>query len=122
MELTKFDRASVKELRGAIKDALASVEASYGITFEFNTIRFSDRDFSTRLQARVGSDVKDHAKADWDATCGLFGLKPEDFGRTFTYAGNTYKVAGIKPRSKKYPIIAENAAGTRYKMPTDVLN
>lgn len=119
--MNKFDRATLRMLRPDIEEALKGVGEKHGITFTFNNIRFSDDMFSTRLEARVGENSDDHAKADWDKNCWRFGLKPEDFGKTFSYAGTSYKIVGIKPRSRKFPVIAENLAGKKYKMPVEAI-
>lgn len=41
-------------------------------------------------------------------SCFVFGLKPEHYGAEFTTNGTTYKIVGLKPRSPKYPILAED--------------
>jgi len=109
----------LKQVRQDIKDALASVEDKHGIVFDFNNISYGDDHFSLRLKANVGSDVSEIAKKDWNKYAVLFGLTEDDFGATFKYGGETYKIVGIKPRSKKYPLIVENEKGKKYKMPVD---
>jgi hypothetical protein len=119
-KVTTFTRPVVKNLREAIKNALSNVEAEYDITLDFNSISFRDDQFSTRLVARVGGDTSEHAKKDWDANCALFGFKPEDFGKTCIIQGQKFTISGIKPRSRKYPILGTDVNGKTYKLPTTI--
>lgn len=34
-----------------------------------------------------------------------FGLRADDFGRTFTFRSRTYKIVGCAPKSFKFPIL-----------------
>jgi hypothetical protein len=43
-----------------------------------------------------------------------YGLAPEDLGREFSDGNRTYKIVGLKPRSTRYPVIAESG-NKRYK-------
>lgn len=54
-------------------------------------------------------------KASW------LSIDKADFHRTFSFQGNDYSLVDIAPRSRKYPLIAENNKGTRYKFPVSVL-
>lgn len=45
----------------------------------------------------------------------LYGLKEEDFGKSFKSNGHTYKIVGLKTKSGKYPVIAEREDGKKFK-------
>ena len=119
--IQKFDRNNLATLRNDIDEALRSVGEQHGITFTFNSIRYSDNMFSTRLEARVGEDSTEHARNDWNKNYWKIGLQKEDFGKTFVYGGQSYTVVGIKPRSSKFPVIAERSDGKKFKMPVEVI-
>ena len=40
--------------------------------------------------------------------CSMYGLQEEDLGRTFRSKSKTFKIAGINPRSRQYPIIIQD--------------
>jgi hypothetical protein len=60
-------------------------------------------------------------KREWDLHCRNFGLKPEHFGTTFRSGRAIFRIAELKPNSYKYPIIAVNERGARYKFPASVI-
>ncbi len=48
----------------------------------------------------------------------LFGLKPEHLGTQFTWQSSRFQLAGLAPRSAKYPLLATKLAdGKMYKLP-----
>lgn len=120
--ITKFDRKNLRNLRADLENAVSAVAEKYGIALDFGSGRFSDFRYSVKLTCLIGSDGStDHAKISWDLNCRMFGLKPEDFGRTFKQGSTRFTICGIKPKSRRYPIIAANDNGTEYKFPTSVL-
>jgi hypothetical protein len=44
-----------------------------------------------------------------------YGLKGEDFGKSFKSNGHTYKICGLKTKSGKYPVLAEREDGRKFK-------
>ena len=115
-QIKTFSRPVVTELRGAIKAALKTVSEEYGISLDFNNISYCEDKFTTKLEARIGGNSNEHAKADWDKHCIMFDLSPDAFGKQFEYAGSTYTIIGIKPRSSKYPVLATRVnSNKKYK-------
>jgi hypothetical protein len=45
----------------------------------------------------------------------LLGLEPDDLGKEFTFRGQLYTICGLKPKSRKYPVIARSDNGKDYK-------
>jgi hypothetical protein len=45
----------------------------------------------------------------------LFGFEPDDLGKEFSFQGQSYTICGLKPKSRKYPVIAQSAGGKNYK-------
>lgn len=120
--VTKFDRKNLRNIRADLENAVKDVAEKYGIALDFGGGRFSDYRYSLKLTCLIGSDGStDHAKINWNRHCRMFGLTPEDFGRTFTDRGTKFTICGIKPKGKTYPIIARNDRGTEYKFPLSVL-
>jgi len=121
-KIERFDRPTAKKMREAINTELASLEEYFGVTVNLGNIRYSDDSLSVKLELRVGGDPEEHARKDWEKNCAFYGFKAEDFGREFTYALDTYKVVGINPRSRKFPLVAERVKnGKQYKMPVSVV-
>lgn len=118
-------RNDLKEIREDINKALAEVGEKHGIQFEFNNIRFDSNSFRTTLKAyEVGENADDDAAArvKFEKHAHKFGLNKSDFGSKFGFRGKTYKVCGIKPKARKYPVVAElESTGKRYAFPAETI-
>jgi len=78
-----------------------------------------DRQSSVTFKLEIsekGENGEEPAEMEFRQWCNLFGLKPEDYGATFTYGGKTFKLVEICPTRPKYPFVGENAQGKRYKL------
>ncbi len=118
-----FDAANVRELRNEIKEALTAVCVRHGLLLEAEAGRFTSGKFECSFAIRVPHEhVVEGDRADFALHAHLFGLTAEDFGKTFKSSqGESFVLAGLKPRNRKYPIIGKDAAGQRYKFPSEVL-
>lgn len=45
-----------------------------------------------------------------------------ELGDEFKYDGKTYTIVGLKPRSKRYPILAKCSDGKTYKLTVELVN
>jgi len=119
-KITQFDRPNCRLARAAAKRALAVLEDELGVSVDLGHGSFSQDEFTVKLRLVVtgGEDV---AQRDWNQYCRSFGLKPEQFGTTFESRGTTFTVCGIKPLATRFPVIAINANGTKYKFPANML-
>lgn len=115
-QIEKFDRATLRQLREKLDSAVADVLEEMGLSGEIGNIRFSETHFTAKLEVGIGNPAN-VAYQQFEDHAWKFGLTGDHFGKTFTYAGEQFTVCGIKPKSKKYPIIAKNARGTEYKFP-----
>ena len=43
-----------------------------------------------------------------------YGLTADDYGRKFKNGKGTFILVGIKPRSRKNPLVIQNEEGTKY--------
>ena len=118
-----FDAANVRELRNEIMEALTAVGARHGLLVEAEGGRFTSGNFECSFGFRVPHEhVVEGDRAEFALHAHLFGLTAEDFGKTFTSSrGESFVLAGLKPRNSKYPIIGKDVAGQRYKFPSEVL-
>lgn len=114
--MTKSDARAIHE---EVNAAMAVIAEKRGLVFRKANARFGSDSFGTKVEfAEVnGSGAATAEELDWKRSAHLFGLDPLFLGMTFTdYSGRTFKVVGLKPRSKKYPVLAENVAtGKRFK-------
>lgn len=118
MAIERFDKSNLKNIRSLLERTLASALQKHGLTASLGNITFSPTDFRVTLSVATGSG-DDVLKRNWDKYCRLYGFEPEDFGKTFVQGLNKYTICDIKPKSRKYPIIAKREDGSRYKFSTN---
>jgi len=118
-----FDREAVRSIRAAIEAACESVGKAYGATITVGAGGYTTDNIRFKLEvAAVGKDGQAQTSEvqQFKLYAHMFGLNPEDLGRTFTYGGNQYKLVGLAPRRPKFPFLAENRAGKRYKFGQEI--
>jgi hypothetical protein len=126
--ISSFDSNNLKQLRTEIDAALKTVQQKYGVRLSIGTISYDGVKATSRLtmiavgDPTTAADPKAtmlaKAQSDFNKYASSFGLKPEQYGATFKYGRDTYKLAGLKPGSPKYSILATNVSnGTTYKLP-----
>jgi len=120
-KMTSFTNPNLDLLRTEMDAALKAIGDKYGITMDTGNIRYDvDRtNFNTSIKVRLGdggvADVAANNRREWDKYAPRFGLKSTDFGKTFVSNGQTFTLSGVKPRGKKYNVLAKNPAGKCYK-------
>lgn len=115
-----FDRKKIREINAEIEKSFSVIEKNYGIKLELGNTRFSSTEFTTKVVAKVSStgDAKMVEKEDFERKAPLIGLTASDYGRVISYAGKKFRITGIAPNRRKYPIIATNITnGKTYKLP-----
>ena len=115
-------REQVRNIAAEMDMALKAVAAKYKMTVKMGTRHFNDMSFSFRVEAQV-EEVKTSSgsvspeEANFKRYAGLFGLSPDDWGKSFTdFSGRSFTICGLKQRNHKYPILA-SLGGKRYKFP-----
>jgi hypothetical protein len=121
-----FTKHQVKQIREAVREALAKLEDELSVRFTENgTVHFTSQHFVLKVEcdfedAYTTLQTKD--ELDWNRLCYRYGLSPEDRGKIITMNDKKFKLIGIKSVNKKYPIIGSGPGGRRTKMPAkDVL-
>lgn len=115
MEIKEINKETLRIVRGKLEEVLGGMDLP--IRFTVGGIRFSDANFTVKLEAAliVDGEVKSKEAAEFEQYAGLVGLKPEDLGRQFKANGKMYTISGLKMTNHKYPIIATNRYGQPYK-------
>lgn len=127
-----FDPQNLKNVRADIDSALLAIKQKYGITIQLGNISYSPDKATSRLtmiavgDAAAATDPRQaalaKAQAEFKRSASSFGLKPEQFGATFTFGRDTYKLAGLKPRSPKRPVLGTSLRdGKTYVFPESAI-
>tara|TARA_R110000824_G_C14928461_1_gene648479 strand:- start:131 stop:538 length:408 start_codon:yes stop_codon:yes gene_type:complete len=116
--ITKLDRTSVNLIADEAGEALKAVAEKYNLilkpgrgTYDPSAGTFTPKfTFVCETEDGVPADFARHAKS--------YGLTVEDYGREFTTYAGTYRLTGINPRRRKYPISGTCVrTGKGYKFP-----
>jgi hypothetical protein len=121
MKVASFQKTDVRAISDDAEAALKEVAAKYGLAVSVGTRRYSAKDMRFKVEmVVVEEDESGEAETPealaFKRKAHLYGMTPEMLGKVFkTYKGY-YKITGLKPRNKKYPVLAENPlTGTTYK-------
>lgn len=106
--LTKLGKPECREISHQALVALETLENELGLKIERVGNGTFDPDSYFEFKLRFTLAGADPGKKDFDRYADLFGLKPEDYGRTFVTRGETYQITGISPNRPKYPINAKS--------------
>lgn len=118
-----FDKSNLRDLRDDMSAALLQVAQKHNILIIVGNARFEPSTATFKLELATkpndGSAVpQTKANIDFKRYCGSFGLKPEHLGSPITHGGVQYKLAGLKPRAPKRPIVVVSMKdGKTYILP-----
>ena len=115
--INEFNRNNLDIMRTSINSKLAELESDFNIKIELGRISYGDNNFTSKVNCNLIKDgqVVETIATDFDRYKDAWGLE-FSLGTTFISNNSTYKVLGLKPRNRKYPIIAEDISnGKRYK-------
>lgn len=116
-----IDRKKVEHFRNLIQNELLGLEQvgkEEGFTIRLGNATYSNSNVTFKLElSTVNEDGSVNTKeaTDFKNYASMYGLNPNDLGRTFEHIGDVYTVVGCKPRSRKFPILCKNSQGKVYK-------
>jgi hypothetical protein len=117
--INTFTRVTVERLQNEVRRALAPIAEAHGIRLEMGRGSFSANAFTLKVEGAVvaadGTAVTREAEA-FLRCAEVYGLKPEDLGRSILFRGGTAKIVGLNSRASKMPILVEDSAGKRWKI------
>ena len=118
-----MNRSTAKTLSDEVVDLLNNYFKDQGIVVTKGNGKYDDTSLTVPITFNEPNEdgiVVTKEEMDYLAYSKLFGLDGVPFGSTFTFRNDLYAISGLKPRSRKYPILARQAAnGKTYKFPAD---
>ena len=116
-----IDRDRCKTIRKHLEDALELFnKANPDIVAHVGNASYSHHNATFKIEiASVNTDgsVETKEARAFKQCAVMLGLIPENLGDIFTVRGQSYQIVGAKPRSPKYPILAERSDGKVFKFP-----
>lgn len=115
----EFNNEQFKSFKEDFKKLNEALELKYNISIKLGNISYTANEFSTKMSVYKKIEGKEAEQLDYEKHCYKYGLKPEHYMKTFSFNGSEFKLKGIKPANRKYPIIAiKISEGVAYKLPT----
>ena len=118
MKVTNFDKPTIKAIRMAMDQALATVASEYGITINTGNARFSGNEVTFKVKANTQSSdgtVNTKEAQMWDLYKQSIGLGHLNVGDTIQLQGKSFTIAGYNTRARKSPINITDSNGRGYK-------
>lgn len=115
MTITTLDKQTLRIVREKMDEALA-VLADIGIHAKVGGISYQDQNATVKVEIAVmgeNGEVVSKEALDYERYREMYDL-PE-LGTTFVNRGVMYTITGLKPRSTKYPVLAERVDGKIFK-------
>lgn len=96
-------RDQARTISKEIEQAIQPILQNYGLSAMVEkTIYGTEYGCKIKGMKTNGKSVR---QAEFEKHCYLYGLKPEDFGKTVEISGKSFQIAGLKLSAKKYPIL-----------------
>lgn len=120
-----MNRQKCQRIRERLNEVFATVaddlKKEFGIKVSVGGGRYSDSEVGQatfKLEVAefgAGGSVETKEMAAFKREAQFYGLKAEDLGKSFVSRGEKFTICGLKPRSRKYPILAKNSRNKTYK-------
>lgn len=123
MKIDEIDKAVLNCVRSLIEEALKSVNSELeGATISLTgggTYCAENATIKLELALEDNGKVATRAATDYKRNAKWLGLPSDGIGKVFkAFNGKRYRITGLKPRSKKYPVLAEDVVtGKTFKFP-----
>lgn len=123
-----IDTTTLQAFRKDFEQAVKDLEAKYEIKLKLGNISYTSEKFSCKLEAvsiEEGQEGKSvtliQAEKDWNSYCGLYDLDKEMLGKTIKVKGDPYKILGLMPKRRKFPILVEDKKGNQVLLTVEAL-
>lgn len=119
-----FNRETVRKIHAECEEALKAVAERHGLDLLQKNITFTEGEMpvSFRLVARREDGVPMSREAEiFKQGAEIVGLEPAMLGARFKKGGQTYRIVGLNLRAQRFPVIAEDSAGRRFRFPAETV-
>lgn len=100
--------SDITKIRKDLEKLLAAYGKEKGLEFTVGNIQYSANTIKTSIVGESIQHGRNPSKENFEANCFRFGIPHTWFGKIITLKNKKYKITGIKPRSRKYPIVLQN--------------
>ena len=86
--------------------------------------KYGEDSFMNAVNSLKENKEETERRKNWNLLCHRFGFNEDDFNRSFVSPVNNrdvYVLKELKPRNRKYPVIAERSDGKMFKLPLEMV-
>ena len=120
-----LDKAKVHSIAQAMEEALQGVAARFNVQVTYRGGTFGPDNATLKfVLARIGDAgvAETPERTNYKLYHHLFGLPADGLDTEVHWAGDTFRITGLKPKGSRYPLQAERVPdGKRFKLPTQAL-
>jgi hypothetical protein len=109
-----FNKANLRTIRADLEKAIGDVLAKHGAVGSLGGIRFTDREFGTRLTVSIPTESVASVAA-LQKVARLNALPQDLVNKKFTVNGTVFTLTNVKGNRPKYPFIGMGPRGGWYK-------
>lgn len=99
-----MNRERVKEITERMEEVLNELAEELGGTFIFKGGDFTETELTSKI-VFINGTLEAARKKEFRALAHMYDLKPTDFGRTFKFYEDDFKIVGLDTKARKYNII-----------------
>lgn len=126
MKIETLNPDNLNLLRAEINAALAPICEKFDINFTLGKITYNPKNANAKLEIATkgeGGVVISKEATNFTNYATLYGLQPEDLGRTFTdWNKKSYTITGLNMKSEKAPVVATSLEnGKSYRWPASAV-
>lgn len=106
-----MDKQAARSLMESLKTFLEPFEEEHDVKVTVGGGKFDNTTLTVKLELAElteSGEALSRATNDFKRLASSFGLSPDDLGKEFRDGIRSYKIVGLKPRSYRYPVIAES--------------
>ena len=116
----------LRTIQADFLEAMKEVAEQHGLTVKSNGGRFSEIEATLKFKVEVDSKdarnkAKQASKTNYEMFAMMNGLPKGSFDKEFKYNGQTFRICGVKARSRKRPIQAKDTHGQTFVFSTSLI-
>ncbi len=119
-QFTAIDRSTCSTIQKEAIDALAEYATARGLKVTYKRGKYDPTAGFCDITLSFALADAEPGRVEWERYCTRYGLRPEDFGRSFEHAGKTFTISGVRTRAPKRPISC-TSEGRTYSFPLSIV-
>ena len=108
-KINNFTKDNIHDVKKELEKKFKEITELCGVNFKLNSIRYSESTFKVTLDAFLAEKGQSLYEVNWPKHCISYGFSSSELHKEFTTGkGMKYKIVGLNPKARKYPIVCKN--------------